>query len=192
MRLAHQEPTQGRIALAQTRDVAVNAALVVVEDRVGVRGGEVKFDIGLDLAIGARRARVEEDAALLAGEIPLGAAAMSKADRRARAGREGMGVQRDAGQVAGAALAVDKGLVERALAVQRAADGATLQVPHHGPDALAADAQRHLGARDHEGARETARHDRAAWAARRRSRRRHLGELVDPPLQQFLVGAKIA
>src|SRR5207237_8439212 len=119
LRLAHQEAAEGCITLAQTRDVAVNAALVVVEDRVGVRGGEVEFDIGLDLAIGARRARVEEDAALLAGEIPLGAAAMSKADGRARAGREGMGVQRDAGRVAGAALAVDKGRVKRALAVQR-------------------------------------------------------------------------
>ena len=133
LRLADQQSAEGRIALAQTRDVAVNAALVVVEDRVGVRGGEVELDIGLDLAIGARRARIEKDAALLAREIPFGAAAMGKADRRARAGREGMGVQRDAGQIAGAALAVDKGLVERALAVERAADGAALQVPTPGP-----------------------------------------------------------
>src|SRR5439155_23993290 len=183
---------KGRIALAQTRDVAVNAALVVVEDRVRIRRREVELDIGLDLAIGARRARVEEDAALLAGEIPLGTAAVGKADRRARAGRQGMGVERDAGQIAGAALAVDTGLVEGALAVQRAAEGATLHVPDHRPDALPADAQRHFGARDHEGTRETARHDRAAWAARRRARGRHLGELVDPPRQQFLVGARIA
>src|SRR5205085_8185051 len=104
LRLAHQQSAEGRIALAQTRNVAVNAALVVVEDRVGVRGGEVELDIGLDLAIGARRARIEEDTRLVAREIPFRAAAMSKADGRARAGREGMGVQRDAGQVAGAAL----------------------------------------------------------------------------------------
>src|SRR5205823_744703 len=133
----------------------------VVEDRVRIRRREVELDIGLDLAVRARRARVEEDAALLAGEIPLGAAAMSKADRRARAGREGMAVERDAGQIAGAALAVDKGLVEGALAVQRAANGTAFQVPDHRPDALAADAQRHLGARDHERAREAARHDRS-------------------------------
>src|SRR5207237_10785563 len=107
-------------------------------DRVGVRGREVEFDIGLDLAIGARRARVEEETRLLAGEIPLGAAAMSKADRRARAGREGMGVQRDAGQVAGAGLAVDQGLVESAMAVQRAAAGAPLHVPNHRPAPLTA------------------------------------------------------
>src|SRR5205085_11512888 len=112
LRLARQQGTEGRIALAQTRDVAVDAALVVVEDRVGVRGREVELDIGLDLAIGARRARIEEEAALLAREIPFRAAAMRQPDRRTRAGREGVGVERDAGQVAGAALAVDKGLVE--------------------------------------------------------------------------------
>src|ERR671936_693788 len=48
-----EHAAEGRVALAKARDVAVDAALVVVEDRVRVRGREVEFDIGLDLAIGA-------------------------------------------------------------------------------------------------------------------------------------------
>src|SRR5439155_7508042 len=104
LRLACQQAADRGVTLAKARDVAVDAALVVVEDRVGVRGREIEFDIGLDLAIGARRAGVEEDAALFAREMPTRTARMGVADRRAWTGREGMSVQRDARQVAGAAL----------------------------------------------------------------------------------------
>src|SRR5207253_8498239 len=157
-----------------------------------VRGREIEFDIGLDLAIGARRAGVEEDAALFAREMPTRTARMGVADRRAWTGREGMSVQRDARQVAGAALTVIVRLIVRALAAECPADRIALQVPRHRPHALAADAQGHLGPRDHKRARETARRDRPARAARRRRWRRHLCELVDPPLQQLLAGAQIA
>src|SRR5262249_7377075 len=95
LRLAGEQPAEGRIALAEARDVAVDAALVVVEDRIRVRGREVEFDIGLDLAVRARRARIEENTRLLGREIPSRAAAMREADRRARARREGMRVERD-------------------------------------------------------------------------------------------------
>src|SRR6266446_2712561 len=50
------------------------AAGIVVEGGVGVRRGEMHLDVGLDLVIGARCAGIEEEAGLLAGEIPLRAA----------------------------------------------------------------------------------------------------------------------
>src|SRR5262249_21951355 len=95
LRLTGEQPAEGRIALAEARDVAVDAALVVVEDRIRVRGREVEFDIGLDLAVRARRARIEEDTRLLGRENPIRATAMGETDRRARARREGMRVERD-------------------------------------------------------------------------------------------------
>src|SRR5204863_3529387 len=97
-----------------------------VEDRVGVRRREIHLDIGLDLAIGARRPGIEEETGLLAGELPFRAARMAEADRcggtaDCGADPEGVRVERDRRQIAGAALAVRVGLIESALAVQRAA-----------------------------------------------------------------------
>src|SRR5712664_1035829 len=113
---------------------------------------------------------------------------MGETDRR-RGIREGVRVERDRGQVAGAALAVDIGLVEAALAAEPAADGAALHVPDHRPDALAADAQRHLAPWDHERPREAAAEYRAA---RTRSRGGPgLRELVDATLEELLIGAQI-
>src|ERR1700730_12635151 len=100
-----------------------------------------------------------------------------------------MRVERGAGPLAGAARAVDIVLVDRAVAAERAADGRALHVPDHRPDALAADAQRHLGSRDHDGAREAAAHYRPARPRPRRGT--GLRQLVDAALEELLVSAQI-
>jgi hypothetical protein len=64
--------------------------------------------------------------------------------------------------------------------------------PQHRSDALAADAQRHFGARDHEGTREAAGQHRPAGSPWRRNRgRAGLRQLVNAPLQELLIGAQI-
>src|SRR5439155_20236544 len=113
----------------------------VVEGGIRVRGGNVELDIGLDLAIGARCAGVEEDAALLAGEIPGRAAAVRETDGRARSRREGVRVERNAGQVACSALSVGVGLVLRPLAAERGPGLSSLEIPEHRPDPLSPDAR---------------------------------------------------
>src|SRR5215471_20661904 len=125
---------------------------------------------------------------------------MGKTDRcRSAADRgadpESVRVERDRAQVAGAALAVDKGLVDvAARAVEGAAGCCALQVPERRPDALAADAHRYFRPGDDKGTREAARKDRPARTRARGSWRRwgrYLRQLVDAPLQQFLVGAQV-
>src|SRR5260370_36805457 len=115
MRLAHQQSAEGGIARAEARYVAVDAALVVVEDRVGVRRRHVERDKGLDLAPGAWLADIEEDLRLLAGHHPFRAARRREPDR---VGSHHPVLQRDARQITRATLPIGEGLVERALAVE--------------------------------------------------------------------------
>src|SRR5205823_3019006 len=74
--LAGEQTAPGHITLAETRDVAVGAALDIVEDRVGIRGGEIHRHERLDLAPGARHPGVEVYLRLLTREIPMRAARM--------------------------------------------------------------------------------------------------------------------
>src|SRR6266446_11000264 len=110
---------------------------------------------------------------------------MGKAGRRRRV-REGVVVERDRRQVAGAALAVHVGLVYGALTAEPAAGGVALHEPDHRPDALAADAQRHLAPRDHERPREAAAEHRPArtWSGGGPG----LRQLVDAALEELLIG----
>src|SRR6516165_12288899 len=115
-------------------------------------------------------------------------------------------VERDAGQVAGAADAVGKGLVGiAALAVELTGGGCTLDKIYKAAVGVAADAQRSVGAGDQKRPREAAGDDRRPGAGagrllakprhilsgRRRARRRRLRELVDPLLEELLVGPQI-
>src|SRR5262249_7775787 len=142
---------------------------------------------------GTGRAALDTRGGLLARDRPSGATRRGKTPRRVWARREGVRVQRDAGQVAGAASSVSIDLVERALAAQRAAGGMTFQPPYYRANPLPADAQRHLGAGDHKRAREATCQYRPAGSARRGGRWRwHLRQLINAPLQGFLIGAQIS
>src|SRR4029077_3333436 len=96
-RLAREQPAEGGIALAEARDVAVDATLVVVEDRAGVRSRHIERDKGLDLAPGARLTDIEEDLRLLARENPFRAARMRDAGEVGWIGNRRF--QRDARQI---------------------------------------------------------------------------------------------
>src|SRR4030088_3118111 len=103
---------------------------------------------------------------------------------RHRGVREGVVVERDRRQVAGAALAVHVGLVYRALAAEPAAGGVALHEPDHRPDRLTADAQGHLAPRDHERPREAAAEHRPAWS--RPGGGPGLRQLVNAALEELL------
>src|SRR5437899_1981 len=107
-------------------------------------------------------------------------------------------VERDTGQVAGAALPVRIGLVDvAALAVERTADGRPLQVPQDAAVGVAADAQRGVGAGDQKRSREAAGGNWRVKRTRLRAEPRHiwprwgLRELVDPFLEELLIGPQI-
>src|SRR5207244_2714779 len=119
-------------------------------DDIRVVEAEINLDIGLGLAPRRRRARIEQQSRIPARNREGLAARMP--DRV---------VERDAGQIAGAAQPVHKGLIDvAALVVQLAARCSTVEPPNDLAISVAADAQRGVGAGDQKRSREAAYSDR--------------------------------
>ena len=179
--LADQQPADRSVCLAQARRPAAGDALDAALDDVLVGVGEIHFDIGLDLAPGGRGPGVEQQPA------------------RPRINVERLGprmpdrvVERNSRQQPGAAHPAGAGAGIAALAVERSAQARPVQIPHDLCPGDAADAQRSREAaggdrcRGRPGLRPEPRHKRRGSA-----RRRRLRELVDPFLEELLIGPQI-
>src|SRR5207248_6267872 len=79
--LPHQKSAERGITLAETSEITVDAAAIVIKVRKRIHRPEIELDIGLDLSIGARAARIQKNARQLAREVPGRAARVREADR---------------------------------------------------------------------------------------------------------------
>jgi len=169
---------------------AAGHGLRVVFDGIRVVVAEIDFEVGLSLAPGGRGPGVNQETRL------------SPRDDECRAAMQRYRVvERHAAQVPGATLPFREDKTLAALAIELATGGRTFDVPKGAGVGEAADAQRGVGARDQKRSREAAadrRYPRHLFMGLR-AKPRHIGcrlrrrlrELVDPLLQELLIGAQI-
>src|ERR1700730_3848991 len=188
--LTRQQPAKRAIRLAQPVEPTACYPGGAAVDGVGVVDRPIPFNIRLDLAPGGRGSGVDDDA--------RGA----WRDHEGRAARmRNRVVERDAVQVAGATVPVEKGVVDlAALVIELTAVRRAVDKPLGVGPCDAADAQRSLGPGDQKRSREAADRHRRTRRPGLGSKTRHvwpgggrgrLRELSDPFLEELLIGPQI-